>query len=415
MKPTEDLVSPPIPENEQQRLQNLESYDILERELEEEYDDIAQLAAEMCDAQIALVNFIDESKQWSKASFGMERGELERCNTVCQYTITTEKEFVVEDLAADDRFKDFWYVKDKPRLRFYAGVPLISSEGYNLGALCVLDTKPRKITEKQINHLKTLSDNIIDRIELRKKNRSLQNLTNDYRELIKLVSHDIRSPLHGIIGLSNLIVDDKHLPEAQRTKMLKAIEQSAQQLLLYTNEILEASLDSPDLFDLQLQEIEVADLTSQIIDTYEPYAQIKNISLDNKNHLGIKKYPLDEDKFRQILGNLISNAVKFTKPNGHIEVSTLPAQEHHYFDKDKGFVLMVKDNGIGIPETQKKELFNSNRSHRRKGTAGEKSTGVGLPLIKRFVEAHNGDINVESTEGEGTRISVFFPTNPTSK
>jgi signal transduction histidine kinase len=76
---------------------------------------------------------------------------------------------------------------------------------------------------------------------------------------------------------------------------------------------------------------------------------------------------------------------------------------------------MVKDNGIGIPETQKKELFNSNRSHRRKGTAGEKSTGVGLPLIKRFVEAHNGDINVESTEGEGTRISVFFPTNPTSK
>lgn len=409
MKPTPRLIPRPVPSNEEERLSNLESYDIINRELEVEYDDIAQLAAEICNAELALVNFIDESKQWTKASFGMGRRQFERCDSVCQYTIMNEEEFIVEDLAIDDRFKDFWYVKDDPKLRFYAGVPLTSSEGFNLGALCVLDTKPRSLSDKQINHLKTLATNIIDRIELRKKNQSLQNLTNDYRDLIKLVSHDIRSPLHGIIGLSNLLGGEKDISEQQRAKMLNAIEQSAQQLLLYTNEILEASLDSSDLFELHISDVEVHDITRQIVETYKPYAQVKNIEIALHNHLGLRKFELDEDKYRQIAGNLLSNAVKFTKSSGKVEISLIPANESNHFDKSTGFVLIIKDSGIGIPEDQVDELFTSDKSIRRKGTAGEKSTGVGLPLIKQFVDAHSGEIKVESQEGEGTAISVLIP------
>ncbi len=159
---------PPGLQHEERRLQALRRYDILDTQPEPEYDDIAQLAARMCDVPIALVSLVDRERQWFKANAGLPGVmETERCISFCTFAIEQEHVFVVEDATKDARFATSPLVTGAPFIRFYAGAPIQTEDGFNLGTLCVIDRKPRALTEDQRTSLLALKRQVEMHLRLR--------------------------------------------------------------------------------------------------------------------------------------------------------------------------------------------------------------------------------------------------------
>lgn len=160
--------------SERQRLQRLQEYNILDTPPEEEFDAITRLAARICDTPVAMINFIDENRQWTKSAVGVEVDEVIRENSFCNHTIQQDHEMIIEDMSKDDDFDDHPFVNNPPNFRFYAGINIESPDNHNLGTLCVLDKKKRQISEEQKENLRYLADEISTRLELRRKRRQLK-------------------------------------------------------------------------------------------------------------------------------------------------------------------------------------------------------------------------------------------------
>ncbi len=158
----------PIPDNEDARLEALRRYAILDTSPEQAFDDLAHLAGMICDAPIALVTLIDAERQWIKARTGMDLTETTRDTAFCAHTILQRDMLIVPDALEDERFVRNPYVTDDPNIRFYAGVPLVTADGYALGSLCVLDRKPRDLTEEQREALRALARQVVTQLELRR-------------------------------------------------------------------------------------------------------------------------------------------------------------------------------------------------------------------------------------------------------
>jgi len=158
----------PKPKNESKRLAVLWQYEVLDTVPEEMFDDLTELAASICGAPIALVSLVDEDRQWFKATQGISQRETTRDISFCAHAICQSDLFVVPDTLKDLRFRDNPLVTHRPKIRFYAGSPLITADGYALGTLCVLDKKPRKLTLFQKRALQLLARVVVTQLELRR-------------------------------------------------------------------------------------------------------------------------------------------------------------------------------------------------------------------------------------------------------
>ena len=132
----------PLPTNEAERLAALKEYHVLDSETEQSYDDITALAAHICEAPIAMVSLVDETRQWFKSRVGLEQQQTPREVAFCAHAILQSKPFIVRDATKDRRFADSALVTGEPHIRFYAGIPLTNPEGLALGTLCVIDQQP---------------------------------------------------------------------------------------------------------------------------------------------------------------------------------------------------------------------------------------------------------------------------------
>ena len=147
----------PIPENEISRLKALQEYKVMDTLPEQAYDNFTKLASIICNTPIALITLLDEERQWFKSRIGLERTELPRENAICNHTIMTLDDItVVNDATQDRRFASNLLVAVEPNIRFYAGAPLVTSTGEALGTICVMDDKPRGITQDQLDALQVL-------------------------------------------------------------------------------------------------------------------------------------------------------------------------------------------------------------------------------------------------------------------
>lgn len=167
------MIAPPKAKNELDRLAFLQSYGILDTQAEKDFDDLADLAANICGTPIALISLVDADRQWFKAAFGMAQTETPRDVSFCGHTILNPDIFVVQDASKDVRFADNPLVIEDPGVRFYAGAPLVSPEGHALGALCVMDRQPRLLTRQQERALSVLSRHVMAQLELRRQTKEM--------------------------------------------------------------------------------------------------------------------------------------------------------------------------------------------------------------------------------------------------
>lgn len=163
----------PLPKNEAKRLKVLWQYDVLDTVPEEVFDDLTDLAAHICEAPIALISLVDENRQWFKSRVGTSLKETSRDISFCAHAILQNGLFVIADATKDPRFRDNPIVTGPPKVRFYAGVPLKSPDGYALGTLCILDKKPKRLRPEQKRALMVLARHVETQLELRRHAKEL--------------------------------------------------------------------------------------------------------------------------------------------------------------------------------------------------------------------------------------------------
>ncbi|GAB4380512.1 MAG: hypothetical protein Kow00121_36920 [Elainellaceae cyanobacterium] len=201
-----------LPANEPERLQALQRYSILDTPPEAAFDELAHLAAAVCQTPIALVSFSDCNRQWFKSKIGLEATEICRSQAFCAYAILQPEPLVIEDTLQDHRFSTNPLVTSAPYVRFYAGVPLVTNDGFSLGTLCIIDYMPRALNGVQLQTLKTLAHQVVTQLELRRNLEMLQKALSERRQIEKVLQRQALAfdNIHdGIVltDLSGVVVD----------------------------------------------------------------------------------------------------------------------------------------------------------------------------------------------------------------
>ena len=165
-----------LPPDEEQRLAALRELELLDTEPEEAFDELVRRAAEATDSPVAVITLVDEARQWFKARVNLELESTDRDLSFCAHAILTPDDLtVVPDTLEDERFADNLLVTEDPNIRFYAGAPIFTPDGYPIGTLCVIDAAPRGLTDEQADSLRDLARTVSREIERRRLERAQAN------------------------------------------------------------------------------------------------------------------------------------------------------------------------------------------------------------------------------------------------
>ena len=393
------------PDNEEERLRKLKGYHVLDTLPEAQFDAITRLAAYICNTPISLISLIDENRQWFKSRQGLEAPETPRDVAFCAHAIhRPDSVFVVENPAEDPRFSDNPLVTGYPEVRFYAGAPLVTHDGYALGTLCVIDHKPRNLSESQLDALRSLASEVITQLELRQKVEELE-LLQSQLELQKqeaerfahLVSHDLKSPLRAMVSLVDLIREEsKNSLNAHAEEALIHLEKKATQAYSLVDGILKHTLSSSRGPDYQLLDLEL------FVDEVVAFCSApKDVFIHTE--IAAQAWKSDPVMLQQILQNLINNAIKYNDKEQamiSVRVRETPSQE---------LCIEVEDNGPGIPEKYRERVFLMFQTLNNSDRFGQKGTGIGLNTVKTLCERLNGRVELNSAPGEGSVFRIYLP------
>ncbi len=390
------------PDDEQQRLKLLQDTGILDTLEEQAYDDLTQLAAEICGTPIALVSLIDKDRQWFKSHYGLNARETPREFAFCAHAILNDELFIVEDASQDDRFHDNPLYTGDPHVKFYAGAPLIMSNHVRLGTLCVIANQSRTLTDAQKNSLTALARQVVSQLELRLRLKELESLDHAKNEFIAMVSHELRTPLTAIYGALSLFTNNNAALDKNNATLISMAYRNTKRLLSIVNDILDVVTLNSGKLQLYRERISLKQLLEDAIGLNQSFCADCNTSL-------VLHYPGDKDiivrcdaqRILQVLSNLISNAAKFTFDNDIIEISCSS-------DGKQAFV-MVTDHGPGIPPDKQHLLFKKFQQLAARVNNKHPGTGLGLNICKNIIQLHSGDIDVESIADVKTSFRFSLP------
>lgn len=223
--------------SEKGRVKALHQYNILDTHEEQDYDNIVELATLICDVPIAMINLIDENRQWSKAKKGIKGDEIHRSLSFCTHAIRDEAVMIVKDAQKDTRFLDNPLVLEKPFIRFYAAVPLSTKEGYKIGTLAVIDQKPKELNNSQLSSLRMLAKQIMTLLDLRlniKKRKTaetkLQTLNKELRAQVKEKTSEITNIFERVSDAFIAINKDAHITYVNK-KAEKMMNENSDKIL----------------------------------------------------------------------------------------------------------------------------------------------------------------------------------------
>lgn len=400
------MIPAPIPPDDSSRVRDLHALRILDTPEESSFNEIVQLAAHICDTPIAMVSFVDCDRQWFKAKTGVTASQTPRDISFCGHGIVDHSDFFEEcDAKEDLRFKDNPLVLGDPHVRFYAGVKLISKNGYPLGMLCVNDTKPGKLSERQIEVMKVLANHVTDLLDFKitkiasdEKSQKIKSQNEVLKKMISIIAHDIREPIGSLKHFFELNEMNLIDPETKKVLFNMSVTQIDNTLDLLNNLVDWGKIQMTGM-PVSNHKIKVRELVSEEIMALRLTASFKKNTLKNLVSDSLM-LSMDADMLRFIIRNLVTNAIKFTC-EGDIVV---------YSDSCDGFhQIIVNDSGNGISQGSIEKILSENILISTHGTDNEKGSGLGLKLIRDFVEKTGGKTDIRSELGKGTSIILYFP------
>jgi len=385
-----------IPSNEALRLQKLYDYQVLDTHSEDTFDKIALLASQIFNTKNAFVTFVDEHRVYFKANIGdFQASEVSREDSLCSLAILDEKMTVFNDTHSVPDLLKNPFVTATNGIRFYAGAPLKSPEGYSMGTVCVIDSVPKEVTEHQMAMLRTLSDIVMNKLESRLRYNTIIKSQND---LMGIALHEIKNPLASI-SLANDILRMDTSKTPKMTDMIKRCVATIQNKLA---DLLKLSEDEEKEQRLSIEEADLKEMLDRLINNFELLANKKNQIIELTIEDSLPKINIDKTKISDVLHNLLSNAIKYSYSNSTIKIIA---------KKIDDFVeIEFKDQGQGLNDEDADKLFKKFAKLSSKPTGKESSNGLGLSICKSFVELHRGQIFAKSPGKElGTSFFISLP------
>lgn len=411
----------PILPTEPLRLKVLQDYEVLDTLPERQFDDITRLASDICQTPIALVSLIDKDRQWFKSKQGLAAAETPRDISYCGHAIHDSQVFIVNDAFADERFADNPLATGAPHVRFYAGAPLITPSGYAVGTLCVIDNKPRELSQHQIEMLKTLSRIVVDQLEIRLANKKLAEhirIEEQNRQVIDQqravlhqsskmaslgemaggISHEINNPLAIIEGNAakiNRLLDENNFNVDDLKKAALKIEKTTERIAKIITGLKSFARDGDN------DPFSFATVKSIVDDTLSfCEARLAN------NLIQVKINAFDPNlkmecrgvQISQVLLNLVSNS------SDAISGTEKPWIEIQVTDLGERVQIAVIDSGKGIPIEIANKILQPFFTTKPVG----KGTGLGLSITKGIIESHHGRFFLDQ-ECINTKFVIELP------
>lgn len=395
----------PLPDNEIDRLAALYSLDILDSAPEQDFDDIVALASKVCGTPMSLVTLLDTDRQWFKAGVGTEETGSDRDISFCAHAILGRDLLVVPDATKDPRFADNPQVTCDGGVRFYAGAPLVTTDGFALGTLCVIDNEPRRLDHEQLQALRALARQVTSQMELRRHAVALANTTARLQELERrkddlasLLSGDLRAPLR----LISAYVEKLGTTGYHDAEMADLIGRATAghirgflDLLHHLGTMAEAGAGTESL---HMRQIDLTRITQRAVEAVRPIAATKQIWI--LNQAGGPALPIIADPVRleQVLTHLLFAAVKYTPAGGRVRVGT---------EIEAGPAVRLDD--MDMPDGLRPELFPHLYYGAIAHPADIPGPDQGLAVAKRILDAHHATVALSDRPGDGTSLHVVFP------
>lgn len=385
------------PKHENERLETLKKYDIIYTPKEKAFEDIVLLANQICDMPIALITLINQDQVWFKASIGLgDKEHTAREFSVCSHTINNTKEITeIEDLREDVRFYNYPVVLAE-NIVYYAGVPLVSSNGMAIGTISVMDRKKRKLSLKQKKALKALAFQVMTAMENRlvkelvernisvmeKKNFAIEEFTN-------MAMDNLTSPLNTITLLSDII--NKNCSEELSSKLtgyLDLIENSSTKMIKLVNEVKEF-YQNLDLITSPKEYFKIDELLNEVIKNDISNTQITYNIPEESNNIYANKEAL-----KRILQIKIDDCVEQSKVDNYkISIS-------FQINKDS-YLFIFRDNGKRLKEKPSRHKFDMNADKNEEGNLECSS------IAQTLIHSLGGDFSIDYTN-EGNVIRFYI-------
>ena len=395
-----------LPPDEAVRLAALQRLSVLDSPPEAEFDALVQAASLVCGVPISLISLVDADRQWFKANHGLPgASQTPREQAFCAHAILGPALFEVPDTTIDPRFVDNPLVTGAPDIRFYAGVPLTLADGQRVGTLCVIDRTPRQLTDHQRQVLQALGTAAARALETRRavlaERQLLQAQDQLKSEFLATAAHELRTPMTSIYGFTELLVTREDLPAEQQRALLLRIHRQCESLMAVTTDLLDlAHLEARGARDLQCQPLCLTELVKAMLRDFNP-ANGREAPQCQPPHHAALPVQADPVKLRQVLGNLLSNAYKYSPDGGPVTVSLL-------HDPVRGRALLqVSDQGIGMTPEQRARV--TEKFYRADRSGHIPGTGLGLAIVKELVGLMGGELLIHSRFGQGTEVQVSLP------
>lgn len=374
----------------------------ISRDREKIFDELTELACRLTHVPRSLISIVEKDEVWFKSQKGLELNSSKRELSFCSKVIASNEEvYVIEDARKIQSLENHPEVTAVDPIIFYAGVKLMSKEGFPIGAICVLDNKPHKLSEEDKNSLLMVGDLIQRQFELKKLNDELRkqaDLLEENNEMVKsfahTVSHDMKMPLANMV-LTTDIVAKKYSASIDDSgkKYLSFIKDAAFGLSDYIGQIL-SHYESDTFLINDKEKFDIYTLLEGIQDMLAIPDDVDFQLPEDNLSLNINKSVLE-----QILFNLIANALKYN------DKDTIVISVDAY-EKENFYIFKVSDNGIGIAEDKKEEIFKMFSTLNIEDRNGKTGNGIGLSTVQKLVKKLNGFISVNSQLGKGTEFII---------
>ena len=392
--PAQSMIPAPLPDNELERQQCLDDLEILDTLEEQAYNDLTFLAAQICQAPIALVSLIDRNRQWFKSHLGLSVRETPREMAFCAHAILDDRTLVVEDSLHDERFHDNPLVTGEPHVLFYAGAPLILRSNIRLGTLCVIDHHARTISVEQRQALEAIARQVVSLLELRLQLQARARLDRAKDDFVSMVNHELRTPLTSIRGALSLLQNQvAGTLTPQSLIMVDIANRNSERLLNIVNDILDMSKLEAGKMELHRERAALQPILQKAVELNRAYCESHKTRLDVLPSEGMDALHVmaDEQRLVQVMSNLISNAAKFSHADDVIQIA---ARRSGNFAE-----ISVTDHGPGISPEDQKSLFSKFKQFGHETHTNAPGTGLGLNICKLIVEQHGGTISCDSAPG----------------